>query len=292
MENILRPVYQERASHPNTVGIIIIEKKLHTLPATDTFDTILLVIVKEMDVPLMIKHYDYEGRIASLYTVEEAKLKEWLFLGSNRKVVEWILNGKVIFDRNEYISGLKKELEEFPLDERKIKMGIEFGKLIRRYQDGKAFFNIGHYLDAYNNIIHALHHLARLAIIENGLHPEVTVWNQVKQFDPEIYKLYEELVESDETLGKRLELLFLASEFLIHSRAKKGGRHLLEVLSERSESWLFGEILEHPKLKVYSVDLEIMIEFLVEKHLISVEKILTKGKDLYHRNYFVAEIDE
>ncbi|MFC4319849.1 nucleotidyltransferase-like protein [Litchfieldia salsa] len=288
MENILRPVYQERASHPNTVGIIIIEKKLHAFPVTDSFDTILLVIVKEMEEPLMIKHYDHEGRIASLYTVTEAMLKEWLFLGSNRKFVEWILKGKVIFDRNEYISNLKKELEEFPQEERDIKKGIEFGKLIRRYQDGKAFFNIGHYLDAYNNIVHALHHLARLAIIENGLHPEVTVWNQVKQFDPEIYKLYEELVESEESLSKRLELLFLASEFLINTRAKQGGRHLLEVLAERSESWLFGEILDHPKLKVYSVDLELMVEFLVEKQLIHVEKVLTKGKDLYHRNYSVS----
>ncbi|MBD8071183.1 nucleotidyltransferase-like protein [Bacillus sp. PS06] len=291
MENILRPVYQERASQPNTLGIIIIEKKRYAFPVTDTFDTILLVIVKELDVPLMIKHYDYEGRIASLYTVEEAKLKEWLFLGSNRKVIEWILNGKVIFDRNEYISNLKNQLEEFPQQERKIKMGMEFGKLIRRYQDGKAFFEMGHYLDAYNNVIHALHHLARLAVIENGLHPEVTVWNQVRQIDPEIYKLYEELVESEEALGKRLELLFLASEFLIHSRAKKGGKHLLEVLGEKSEAWVFGEILEHPELKIYAVDLELMLEFLIEKNLIHVEKVITKGKDLYHRNYSIVRND-
>ncbi|KMR35055.1 hypothetical protein EY05_14905, partial [Staphylococcus aureus] len=71
------------------------------------------------------------------------------------------------------------------------------------------------YLDAYNHVVHALHHLARLAIIENGFHPEITVWNQVKQIEPEIFKLYEELLTSEESIEKRLELLFLASDFLI-----------------------------------------------------------------------------
>ena len=57
-----------------------------------------------------------------------------------------------------------------------------------------------------------------VAVIENGLFPEVTVWSQVKKIDPAIYKLYEELIISDEPLEKRLELLFLASEFFIHNR--------------------------------------------------------------------------
>jgi len=286
MENILRPIYQERASHKNTLGIITIEKAKHSAPVTDTFDTVLFVIVKNSDKQLTIKHYEYDHKKTSLYTVDETKLREWLLLGSNRRVVEWILNGKVIFDRNEYLLDLKNELVAFPPEERKLKMGIEFGKLIRRYLEGKAFFETKQYLDAYNHVIHALHHLARLAIIENGLHPEVTVWNQVKQIEPQIYKLYQEIVASDEPLDKRLELLFLASEFLIHSRAKTGGSHLLDVLSSKEGTWLFGEIVNHPELEVYSVDLEAVLSFLVEKQLIGVEKVETKGPGIYHRKYY------
>ena len=33
------------------------------------------------------------------------------------------------------------KLQEFPFDGRKLKMGLEFAKLIRRYMDGKAFFD-------------------------------------------------------------------------------------------------------------------------------------------------------
>ncbi|WP_449539106.1 nucleotidyltransferase-like protein [Ferdinandcohnia sp. Marseille-Q9671] len=288
MEDLLRPLYQERASQPNTLGIILIEKGKDAFIHTDYFDIALLVIVKEAEKNAFIKHYEYENGKATLYTVRESQVREWLLLSSNRKIVDWIINGKVLFDRNEYIIELKKQLHEFPADERQIKMGIEFTKLIRRYQDGKAFFNANHYLDAYNYVIHALHHLGRLAIIENGFHPEVTVWNQVKQIDPQIYKLYIELVESEESLEKRLELLFLASEFLIHSRAKLGASHILHVLSKKNEPWSYGEIMDHPELQVYSVDLEVFIEFLVEKHYLNVVKVETKGKGIFHRNYSVS----
>ncbi|MEH7385552.1 nucleotidyltransferase-like protein [Bacillus sp. JJ1521] len=287
MEDLLRPLYQERASHPNTLGVILIEKGQDAFTHTDHFDLALLVIVKEAEKNVFIKHYDYNKNKATLYTVKESQIKDWLLYGSNRKIVDWILNGKVLFDRNEYIADLRNELHEFPAEERQIKMGIEFAKLIRRYQDGKAFFNADQHLDAYNYVIHALHHLARLAIIENGFHPEITVWNQVKQIDPQIYKLYIELLESEESLEKRLELLFLASEFLIHSRAKRGATHILNVLSQRNDSWTFGEIMELPELKVYSVDLEVYLEFLVDKHFINVENVETKGKSIFHRTYSV-----
>ncbi|MEH7238583.1 nucleotidyltransferase-like protein [Bacillus sp. JJ1562] len=287
MEDLLRPLYQERASQPNTLGVILFEKGKDAFTHTDYFDLALLVIVKEAEKNVFIKHYDYNKNKATLYTVKEGQIKDWLLFGSNRKIVDWIVNGKILFDRNEYITDLRNELHEFPAEERQIKMGIEFAKLIRRYQDGKAFFNADQHLDAYNYVIHALHHLARLAIIENGFHPEITVWNQVKQIDPQIYKLYIELLESEESLEKRLELLFLASEFLIHSRAKIGANHILNVLSQRNDSWTFGEIMELPELKVYSVDLEVYLEFLVDKHFINVEKIETKGKGIYHRTYSV-----
>lgn len=287
MEDLLRPIYQERASHANTLGVILVERGKQVFPITDSFNTVMLVIVKEADKPIHIKHYEYKSGKATLYTIDELQLKEWLLQGSNRKVIDWLLNGKVMFDRNDYLEDLKKSLDEFPIEERQLKMGVEFAKLIRRYQDGKLFFELKQNLDAYNYVIHALHHLARLAVIEKGFHPEVTVWNQVKQIDPQIYKLYVELVESEESLEKRLELLFLASEFLIHSRAKLGGSHLISILSKQDEAWMYGDIMEHPELQIYSVDLEVFIEFLVEKHLLEVDQVETKGQGVFHRKYRV-----
>lgn len=288
MENILRPIYQERASHLGTLGVLMIEKNEHSIPTTDTFDTVLLIIVKDGEQPVYIKHYSYGERKAALHIVTEEKMKNWILLGSNKRIFDWLYNGKVLFDRNEYIAKLKEELREFPFYGRKIKMGLEFAKLIRRYMDGKAFFENHHYLDAYNHVIHSLHHLARLSVIENGFHPEVTVWNQVKQIEPEIYKLYVELVNSDETMEKRLELLFLASEFLIHSRTKVGINHLLDILQEK-ECWTFNEMLTHTELVEYSVDLSMLLEYLIDRGYIDVKNVETKGQGVFHRYYFVAK---
>lgn len=288
MEDILRPIYQERASQANTLTVLSIEKKHNEGTVTDTFDTVLLIIVKELETPVYIKHYTYDNKKAALHIVREDQLKEWLLLGSNRKIVEWIIHGKVLFDRNEYMTNLKNELRDFPFYERKLKIGLEFAKLIRRYLDGKVFFDNKQYLDAYNHVVHALHHLARLAVIENGFHPEITVWNQVKQIEPEIFKLYEELITSDETIEKRLELLFLASEFLIHSRTRFSASHLLEIMEEK-DVWTINELLSNQNLTHYSVDLGILIEFLIEKSFIEEVNVETKGQDLYHRHYRVRK---
>ncbi|MFZ7944720.1 MULTISPECIES: nucleotidyltransferase-like protein [Bacillaceae] len=286
MEDILRPIYQERASQSNTLGVLLVEKKQKSSHITDSFDVILLIIVKQADQPLFVKHYTYNNKKAAMHVIEEAQLEEWLLLGTNRKIFEWIHEARILFDRNEYVANLITELREFPFNGRKIKMGLEFAKLIRRYVDGKALFESKQYLDAYNHVVHSLHHLARLAVIENGLHPELTVWHQVKQIEPEIFKLYEELVNSEETLEKRLELLFLASEFMIYSRTKICTSHLLEVLS-RKEHWVFNEIMNESELIPYSVDLAVLLEYLIEKHLVDVVNIETKGHGVFHRCYQV-----
>ena len=146
-------------------------------------------------------------------------------------------------------------------------MGLEFSKLVRGYMEGKTFFEQGNYMDAYHHVVKSLHHLARLAVIENGLFPEVTVWSQVKKIDPAIYKLYEELIMSEEPLEKRLELLFLASEFFIHNRTADGARHIMD-------SWLrknYGQFKSYTNMKrsrMYSIDLEVFIEFLIDKGFI------------------------
>ncbi|MCQ6282969.1 nucleotidyltransferase-like protein [Bacillus sp. EB600] len=288
MEDILRPIYQERASQANTLGVLLVEKKQNSNHLTDSFDVILIVIVKEAEQPLFIKHYTFNDKKAALHVIAEEQIKEWLLLGTNRKIFEWLDNSFILFDRNEYVVNLKKELNEFPFYGRKLKMGIEFAKLIRRYTDGKALFEGHQFLDAYNHIVHSLHHLARLAIIDNGLHPELTVWHQVKQIEPEIFKLYEELVTSEETLEKRLELLFLASEFLIHSKTHVGTEHILDVL-EGQEHWSINEMMNEPELIPYSVDLGMLLEYLVDKHLVEIVRVETKGKGVLHRYYRVEE---
>ena len=286
MEQVLRPIYQERASHPDTLGVILINKRDDAANMTDTFDSVLLIIVKEGEQPIFTKHYLYGESKMVMHIVTERRLRKWLFIGSNRKLVDWIFYGKVLFDRNEFLYKLRSELQEFPFYGRKIKTGIQFSKLIRRYLEGKEFFERGEYLDAYNHVVDSLHHLGRLSVIDSGLYPEVTVWSQVRKIEPAVYKLYEELVMSSETLEKRLELLFLASEFLINSRTHDGAHHILEVMLTRP-SWTIQELHDHEELSYYSTDLEVFVEYLIDKGYIIVEPIIAKNETIFHRNYRV-----
>lgn len=287
MEDILRPIYQERAGSKSTLGILLIEKIGNDGSVTDAFDYVLFVVVNESEVPVFQKHYLYKEKKVALHIVNENKLKEWVLLGTNRKVINWIQNGKVLFDRNEYLGQLKIEINEFPFYGRKLKMGLEFAKLIRRYVDGKELFENGQFLDAFNHVVHSLHHLARLEVIEQGFYPEVTVWNQVKHIESEIYKLYKELLYSEEPLEKRLELLFIASEFLIYSRADIGSQHLLEIMGTKDEPWSIAELMNQSELKYYTVDLSVLIEYLIEKHVIRTIKVNSKVSGVYHRYYQV-----
>ncbi|MBE1555845.1 nucleotidyltransferase-like protein [Sporosarcina limicola] len=287
MEQVLRPIYQERASFPETLGVILVEKRGEGDPVTDTFDAILLIITTNEEIPIVTKHYTDGNGKAAMHIISEKQLKKWLLLGSKRKVVDWLFYGKVYFDRNEFVEQLRAELQEYPFFGRKMKMGLELSRLVRGYMEGKTYFEQENYMDAYHHVVKSLHHLARLAVIESGLFPEVTVWSQVKKIDPAIYKLYEELILSDEPLEKRLELLFLASEFLIHNCTADGARHMMDVMATK-EIWTIQELHEHEEIRMYSIDLEVFIEFLVDKGCIEVVQSDSKNEFIFHRDYKVT----
>ena len=289
MENLLRPIYQERASHPGTLGVLVIEKTKPFHPLTDNFDVVLLIIVQDNEKPWFVKHYDFEGKKAAMHVVSEDQVNEWLISGSHRRLVAWLVNGKIIFDRNEYISGLKERIRDFPYEERTRKNGVEFARLIRRYTEGKELFASRQYMDAYNFILHALHHLARLSVIEHGFHPEITVWNQVKHIEPEIFKLYTELLSGEDPLDKRLELLLLANDFSLSSKSKNATVHIRKVMNERSNAWTYQELMEEEQLKEYGIDLGALLEYMIEKGLVEVHRSETKGSGIFIREYSAIE---
>jgi len=284
VEDLLRPIYQERASEPNTLGIIAVTKKELDIPITNNFDTVLLLVVQEQSENVFVKQYQVGQEKAIMYSISIDTMVDSLTYSTNKKVFEWIHYGKIIFDRNETLTALKERFLEYPKDRRELKMNIEYAKLIKRYKNGKVLFEQGNYLDAYNSIIHSLHHLARLAIIEKGFHPEVTVWKQVKTIDAQIYKLYEELVFSSEGLNERLELLFLASDFLIYSKLKTCLKHFFDILSQQ-ELWSVTEIYNHPDIYPYSIDLDTLLEYLIEKKVLHFELERTKNEKVYKLLY-------
>ncbi len=289
MEDLLRPIYQERAGDISTLGIVIIERTKPNSPITDNFDVILLIIVDEAENKWQEKHYEFDGKIAAMHTVTENLLMEWIDTSGYRKAVEWVINGKVIFDRNEYLSQLKDQLRNFPHEKRDLRKAMEFGKLVKSYSEVKDLYASEQFKDAYSRMVHSLHYLARLAVIEKGYHPEVTLWNQVRQIDPEVYKLYDELIQSDEAISKRLQLMIIASDFVISTRAEVSARHLLSIMESKEGGWSYGELKQNGKVSPYQLDLTAMLGYLTEKGILIAERIQTKGAGVYQRKYRIND---
>ncbi|ACB60142.1 MULTISPECIES: nucleotidyltransferase-like protein [Exiguobacterium] len=277
MEQATRTIYSEYAAYPETQGIIAVEKRQPRDSLTDQFDVLLLVITRDPSVEWTVKHYRLNTLRVSLHLVHEQVLSRWLILNANRRAVHWVSEGTIIFERNDYLTDLKKQLRNFPETERCLQMSLSFAKLLRRFQDGRNLFSRGNYYDAYTHVHHALHHLARLSVLEKGAHPEVVVWEQARLDDPDVYKLYEQLLLSEETLEQRIHLALIGLEHLLQSKVLSGGKYLFEVMRERDRPWTMHELMEESRLTELKVDLGSLVDFFIRKGLIRISYQRTKG---------------
>lgn len=284
MEDILRPLFEQCASKSTTLGIIMIEKEDRLLTAMDMFDVIVIVVEIWQDKPEVIKHYSFREKKIAFYFIDERRLQEWVLLGSQPKMINMLREGHILFDRDRFLENLRDELWSPITKKQKLTIGLEFAELIRKFTEGKVFLKKEQFFHAYYYAVYALYHLGKMAMIESGLMPDSAVWRQIKQIEPEILKLYEELVLGNESIDKRLELLYLASEFLIYSKTPVGTEHLLEIMQEKP-LWRFEEIAHHPQTKHYGTNLSILLDYLIERSFIVPIQVETSLKGIYERCY-------
>ncbi|SCW81502.1 Nucleotidyltransferase-like [Paenibacillus tianmuensis] len=246
---------------------------------TDGFDIVLLVVSNNNEHAHQQVHYIKDNRRIQERWICPDTLDELILRGEYRNIIYWILKGEILLDRDMYLETLRHKVLEFPLPLREHKLLIEFSKFLRCYSQSKEYILDEHLLDAYNNILEALHHWARIVIIESGNHPEVTVWRQVKTINPGVYKLYEELTLSKETLKQRVQLVLLASEFSVMSKMERCCKPLIELLASREEAWSLQELQQQPELADIKADLPLLLNKLVKKSL-AKEIVFTHDPEL------------
>ncbi|MDF2962189.1 MAG: hypothetical protein K0S39_3924 [Paenibacillus sp.] len=234
---------------------------------TDGFDLLLLVISNEDLKTDQQYHYIKDSCRIQERWISPSALDRFILHGEHRNLIYWILKGEILLDRETYLEGLRHRTLEFPAELREHKLMIEFSKFLRKYLQSKEYILEDHVLDAYNNILEALHHWARIVIIEAGIHPEVTVWRQIKSINPGVYKLYEELTLSTETLKQRVQLVLLACEFSVMNKMERCCKMLLGVLSSREQAWSLHELQQHEELADIHLELPLLLNKLVKKSL-------------------------
>lgn len=288
MKRVHQNIIEQWKRDETVTGLLAVTGRPGFDAAIDGFDLLLLAVTPEAPAKNYIHHYSKDGISLQERRISEEALRHWILFGENRNVIEWIMKGDILIDRNRFLENVRRQLLEFPRDMRASKLLVEFSLFLRRFLQCKEYLAKGHFLDAYTNIMEALFHWARLSIIEQGAHPEVTVWEQVRSFNPGIYKLYEELIDSDETLEQRVRLVLLACDFNVMSKMPDWCELLIRVLESREEPFAPTELKYHEKLQPLHMDITLVLRKLAKRGAIREVLVLDEAGDNTPRICYTA----
>ncbi|OCT14690.1 hypothetical protein A8709_10950 [Paenibacillus pectinilyticus] len=253
---------------PRIISVMAVDNPKQLPSLTDGFDTLLLIVTNDLSLNNHTTNYIRDdSRIQERWT-DPNSIEQWIRHGVNRNILHWLLKGEILLDQNTYLEGLRHRILEFPGDLREHKLLIEFSHFLRKYLQSKEYILDDHILDAYNNILEALHHWARIVIVEDGYHPEITVWRQIRAINPGVYKLYEELTMSKETLKQRVQLVLLACEFSVMSKMEHCCEAFIQILRESDQPLSSDELQQHSQLVEVKSELPLLLNKLVKKGLI------------------------
>ncbi|GGE01666.1 nucleotidyltransferase-like protein [Paenibacillus nasutitermitis] len=262
------------------IGLMAIENPFAYNPLIDGLDLLLLVVREEATLSEETSHVQFEGERVQIRAVSPAILEHWLGGGENRSIIQWLVRGDILLDRDNYLLQIRENLLDFPSSMREQKQLVEFAEFIRTYLQAKQDLKDNNMLDAYGHVLTALHHWAHISLIEEGIHPELTVWKQMRRFNPGIYKLYEELTVSPETLEQRVKLVLLACEFSVMNKMKSCCELLFAILLSRKEPWSVMELKLHPHLKDLHIDISLLLQKLVKRGYIREVAVLPPSGDM------------
>lgn len=248
------------------IGLVVVEKPFPYNPLINGLDFLAIIVKNNTTLDDGVEHVQIAGERVLVHRIDSARLEELLYsCGKNRNIVSWLVHGEVLLDQNEYIHNLREKLLVFPHSMREQKQLSEFSGFLRAYLQAKQNILDGNLLDAHSYVMSALHYWAHIVLIEEGRHPELTVWKQMRRVHPGIYKLYEELTASPESLEQRVQLVMLACEFAVMNKMKECCSLLLEIIASRVEPWSILELQSHPAICVLDIDLSLVIQNLVKR---------------------------
>ncbi|WP_241674821.1 nucleotidyltransferase-like protein [Paenibacillus luteus] len=280
MEHIKAHFADSYRNEPDLAGLAVIENPYPYNPLIDGLDSLVLVVMKEEGTRNEMEHIQIEDKRVLIRTINKSGLNEWLAGGENRNIIEWLVRGEILLEVDGYLSSIRASLLQFPNSMREQKQFTEFAGFLRTYLQAKQDLLDGNLLDAYSHTLTALHHWAHIVLIEEGRHPELTVWKQLKRVHPGIYKLYEELTVSPETLEQRVQLVMLGCEFSVMNKMKTSCALLFDILGSREEPWSIAELQAHSSIHILHVDLSLILQKLVKREYIREVAVMHELGDI------------
>ncbi|MBN6187926.1 hypothetical protein JQN58_13600 [Aneurinibacillus sp. BA2021] len=242
----------------------------------DGFDELYVVVVKEIRDKVRIKNILHNGFNIQVRWIDQQYFTHIIENRFHRRFVQWTLQGIILYDKDDYITEVRNKFSTYPSAFHSRTICVEFTHFLRHYLEAKEYLSKNQVFDAYNSMFRALHHWARLAVIEGGEVPETVVWQQVSKIDYSIFKLYEELITTNDPLEKRIELLLLASEFSVISKMAECSRFLFDIMRTKDEPWSVNELVHHPEFNGVQFDLILLLEKLAKRSLLKEVAVETE----------------
>ncbi|QTH40185.1 hypothetical protein J4772_21595 [Cohnella sp. LGH] len=253
------------AAEEGTTNLLLIAKPFSQQTRLDGLDRLVLIVKEGEASGREIEHWLWDNERVQVRRVSREQLESWIVGSSNRGSAYWLMHGEIVVDRDGYLSDLRSRLMNWSPLIMEQKLLSEFSRFVRAYQQAKQDLKDGQVLDAYSNVLACLHYWAHIALVEAGMHPELTVWEQMRTVNPGIYKLFEELTASPETLEQRVELILLACEFSIMNKMETSCALLIRLVASREEAWTIAELMRHPDLAGLSLELSVLLYRLVNR---------------------------
>jgi len=227
----------------------------------------MALVVRERVSPLEeTEHWLLDDRKLRVRRVTPDVLEQWVIHG-DRGGVRGLVQGEVLSDPTGLLGAIRSKLKKWPILLREQKLLSEFSKFVLSYMSAKRDLQNGQILDAYSHVLTSLHHWAHIALVEQGILPELAVWEQMHSVNPGIYKLFEELTTSPETLEQRVQLVVLACEFSMQTKMQTSCALLIHMLGSRKEPWSVAELQQDSRLQGLPLDLPLLLQKLIHRGL-------------------------
>lgn len=249
------------------VSLLLVANPFSYQPLIDGMDRLALIVKKSAGTSTRMdtEHWMWNDHRILVRRVTPEQLESWIVSGTHRNAIYWLMQGDILIDRDDYLAELRSRLMKGTPLLREQKLLSEFSRFVRSYLQAKQDLKDGRELDAYSNVLASLHYWAHIALVEEGMQPELTVWEQMRRVNPGIYKLFEELTTSRETLEQRIQLVLLACEFSILNKMESSCALLIRLIESREQSWTPAELRQHPNLAGLSLELSVLLQKLVSR---------------------------
>ncbi|UFJ41300.1 nucleotidyltransferase-like protein [Brevibacillus humidisoli] len=254
----------------------------------DGANFLFLVVVNRPTPAWESKSYMFKGSRLVEHYVSQWVVERWTVQGTPEKIIHWLSQAEIMFDKEDYIKRMLDLLIPLPKQVQKKKVCEEYARFLRRYLEAKELLRLDQVLDAYQSVSNALYHWARLVIYEAGEQPGELLWQQVRAIEPSVCKLYEELICGQEPLAKRIELQLLPIEFSVMSKMKACTAFVTEILQSRARPWSLEELQQHPRLTNTAIDLPLLLEKMAARSIIQEVVLHNHDANVMTRGYILA----